>query len=456
MTRRLLLLIIAALLGSVYSRADDIPYRQQMREIYRQLPVKPGDIVFLGNSITDFGLWSEFFGCDTRIINRGIQGIESPEVLEHIALIGEGHPHKLFLMIGINDFKTPERVVPNVRKMLALMQQRSPETELYVQSILPCNLTQRASTPTTLNPQLEALCAEMGVTYLDIFTPMTDGGTAIPAAMTCDQLHPNIFGYRLWCNVIKDAVGRDVAIDSTATSFKEPLRRPIYRSILGAYQLLPIHEKDILHVGDYQVMTGEWEELMGMSNFKNRGCGGGYGWSLTLEEFIAASDCFIKGTPKAIFFQCGKRDLDPNTTPVDTVFTKYKTAVQHLLKLAPNAEIYLESIIPNADADVNTQSIKPFNDRMLQYVESSSNPRLHFVDVYSALAEGDVLAPRYVGANTEQSRGINGRGYVRWANVLARFVPESNPVPEMTDTEAQEWEARWDALEKSWFNAALQ
>lgn len=451
MTRRLLLLLIAALIGWTSSRADDIPYRQQMREIYRQLPVQSDDIVFLGNSITDFGLWSEFFGGDTRIINRGIQGIESPEVLEHIAIIGEGHPRKLFLMIGINDFKTPERVVPNIRRIITLMQQRSPETELYIQSILPCNLAPRATTPTTLNPQIKSLCAEMGVTYLDIFTPMANGTTSMPAAMTCDQLHPNILGYRLWCNTIKDAVGRDVAIDATANTFKTPLtRQNMFKSILSAYQLLPVSDDDILHVGDYQVMTGEWEELMGMPNFKNRGCGGGYGWCLTLDEFNAGYDCFIKGSPKAIFFQCGKRDLDPNTASVATVFSKYKTAVQRILEQAPDAQVYLESIIPNADAAVNTKSIAPFNALLREYVESSGNARLHFVDVYSALAEGDVLSPRYVGANTDQSKGINGRGYVRWANVLAQYVPEAHPVAEMSDARHALNEALWSALDIIW------
>lgn len=76
--------------------ADDIPYRQQCREIFRQLPVNENSIVFLGDSITDFGLWSEFFGSDVNIINRGIQGIQSAEVLEHLSIIYSGHPQKFF------------------------------------------------------------------------------------------------------------------------------------------------------------------------------------------------------------------------------------------------------------------------------------------------------------------------------------------------------------------------
>lgn len=451
MKHRSLLLILLALLGLASAWADDIPYRQQMREVYRQLPVRENNVVFLGNSITDFGLWSEFFGDDPDIINRGIQGIESPEVLEHLALIGEGHPRQLFLMIGINDYLHPETVVPSIRKMVTLMQQRSPETEIFVQSILPCNLDVRKTTPTTLNPQIEALCLELGVTYVDVFSAMAGSGTAMPSKMTDDQLHPNILGYRTWCAVIKDYVGREVAIDQKATDYKRPLTRiNMFKTIPGLYQLLPVNDGDILHVGDYQVMTAEWGELMGMTSFKNRGLGGGHGWNMTLDEFNSGYQCFIKGRPSKIFFHCGKRDLDDNNADVAAVFAKYKTAVQNILKTAPEADVYLESLVPNASAAVNTRSIVPFNEMMRQYVESAGNPRLHFVDLYAALAEDGVLAPRYQGANTEQSKGINGRAYVRWANLLAQYVDGAKPVAEMGDGRAALNDARWNAANLLW------
>lgn len=459
MIRRNILLLLFALLGLGTTWADDIPYRQQMRELYRQLPIHENNIVFLGNSITDFGLWAEFFGDNPDIVNRGIQGIESPEVLEHLALIGECHPRKLFLMIGINDFEHPQTVVPNIRKMVTLMQERSPQTEIYVQSILPCNIEKRKTTPTTLNPQIEALCKELGVTYIDVFKAMAGSGTSMPSNMTDDQLHPNILGYRVWCNTIKEyvfspsseGVGEVVAIDQKATSYTRPITRVnMFKTIPGMYQLLPVQDGDILHVGDYQVMTAEWSELMGMPSFKNRGLGGGHGWNMTLDEFNAGYSSFVKGKPSKVFFHCGKRDLDDNNANVTTVFSKYKTAVANLLKAAPESDIYLESLVPNATAAVNTKSIAPFNAKIREYVETSGNARLHFVDLYAALEEGGVLAPRYQGANTDQSKGINGRAYVKWANLLAEYVEEAKPVAEMSDAKAALNDAMWDALNLVW------
>lgn len=455
MSRLNIFLLLCALLTLTTARADDIPYRQQMRELYRQLPVRENNIVFLGNSITDFGLWAEFFGDNPDIINRGIQGIESHEVLEHLALIGEGHPRKLFLMIGINDFRSPENVVPHLRSMLTLLQQHSPTTEIYVQSILPCNLSARADTPLLLNPQIEALCRELGVTYVDVFSAMAGSGAELPSNMTDDQLHPNILGYRAWANVIKEYVGSEVAIDPSATDYRRPIRRiNMFKTIPGSYQLLPVSDGDILHVGDYQVMTAEWSELMGMATFKNRGLGGGHGWNMTLDDFNAAYDCFIKGSPSKVFFHCGKRDLDDNNANVEAVFAKYRTAVDHILRLVPNADIYLESLVPNADSAVNRQSIVPFNTMMRHFVAESHCPRLHFVDLYSALTEGgDALSPRFRGANTEQSKGINGRGYVRWANLLAQHIDGAHPVAEMSDAKAALNDSLWDALNLVWAGA---
>lgn len=450
--KKLIFLLISSLQIFTSAFADDIPYRQQMREIYRQLPIAQDNIVFLGNSITDFGLWSEFFGDNPNIVGRGIQGIESAEVLEHLSLIGSGHPRKLFLMIGINDFEHPQTVVPNIRKMIETMRRESPETELYVQSILPCNLAVRANVPPTLNPEIQALCAEMGVTYVDIYEAMTQitGNTSMPANMTDDSLHPNILGYRTWVNLVAPYVGGTSAINATKTTYSKPLSRNIYKSILSEYQYLPVSEKDYLHVGDYQVMTGEWGELMGTPHFKNRGLGGGYGWSMTLPEFNSAYTSFITGTPRAIFFQCGKRQLDDKPTDISTIVSQYRTAVQNMRAVAPSADIYLESIIPNADASVNTTSIIPFNQKIREIVEADATGKLHFIDVYAALEENGVLAPRYQGANTVQSRGINGRGYVRWAKTLAPYVIGAQPQREMTDAQAQLNDAMYDALNMVW------
>ena len=105
-------------------------------------PFKDGDrAVFLGNSITDGGEWAELFN-NRHVKNRGISADRSGWLLDRLDPIINGHPKKLFLMIGTNDLAvgiTPEEVAANVEKLLDRFAEESPWTKIYVQSILPVN-----------------------------------------------------------------------------------------------------------------------------------------------------------------------------------------------------------------------------------------------------------------------------------------------------------------------------
>ena len=69
---------------------------------FRTLPNTKGEIIFLGNSITDYCEWSELFQ-NSKIKNRGISGDVTDGVLERLDEVTESKPSKIFLMIGIND-----------------------------------------------------------------------------------------------------------------------------------------------------------------------------------------------------------------------------------------------------------------------------------------------------------------------------------------------------------------
>ena len=59
-------------------------------------------VAFVGDSITEGGLWSEWLpGVD--VINRGISGNTTQDILDRMHQIVSVQPDKLFLMIGVND-----------------------------------------------------------------------------------------------------------------------------------------------------------------------------------------------------------------------------------------------------------------------------------------------------------------------------------------------------------------
>ena len=132
--------MLAAVLCTTAVEAQNA-YNYQKRSHYAALPVHRSSIVFLGDSITDYGDWSEWLG-NPRVINRGISGDRAEWMLDRLDPIVAGQPAKLFLMIGTNDLAagaTPDAVAANICKVVDRILAESPRTKLYVQSVFPVN-----------------------------------------------------------------------------------------------------------------------------------------------------------------------------------------------------------------------------------------------------------------------------------------------------------------------------
>lgn len=430
----LLLSLIALLLLPSYAKADDIPYRYQRRELFRVLPTDENSIVFLGNSITNFGIWHEMFD-DGNIVNRGISGNISGEVLEHLDLIVAGKPKKLFLMIGINDYQNEEVIVPNTRRIIEITRRESPETEIYIQSLLPCNRNDRHGMVEPVNEALKALCTELEVPYIDVYSKIVNKTTTPPSIAspyTNDALHVVAAGYRAWTEDYAQYVGK-APLFAEGDNVYESSLVPFENIMVSQFNMLPVNDGDILMLGDYNVQVGEWHELLGASHVKNRGIGIGWGYSLTVAKLRKVIPHAVKGNPSKIFVQCGSRDMGGKGN-VENTFNDYAAAIAQIKELAPEADIYLQSLIPETDATTNRDYLVPFNNKIKALADADKNDKVHFVDVYAALADNDQLNTKFVGENTRQSHGINGRGYLRWANTLAPYCGEGiEAVPEMSD-----------------------
>lgn len=211
-----LVILVAALLCSAAAFAQG-EYHDQRRSLFEVLPICSSDIVFLGNSITDGCEWSELFD-NRHVKNRGISGDRTAWLLERLDPIIEGHPKKLFLMIGINDLAagmSPERIVADVSRLIDRFQQESKWTKVYVQSLLPVNGSDFSKFPNhyahghlvvTTNKQLEALCDSKGVTYLDVWGALADDQGELDKRYTNDGLHLTGEGYLVWRDAIKNYV----------------------------------------------------------------------------------------------------------------------------------------------------------------------------------------------------------------------------------------------------------
>lgn len=201
-----LLLILAVLPNGLSAQSK---YNYQRRALFELLGVSSRSIVFLGDSITDGGEWSELFG-NAACLNRGISGDRSDWMLERIDAVAAGRPRKIFMMIGINDLaqgRTPDQIASAVRQIVARVRELSPRTRIYIQSVLPVNgksfdsfrghYAHAAEIPAT-NALLKTLCQEEQVTWIDLYTAMADDEGNLRAEYTNDGLHLLGAGYVVW------------------------------------------------------------------------------------------------------------------------------------------------------------------------------------------------------------------------------------------------------------------
>ena len=154
-------LVFFAFTRYVVARISQNHYGQRA-DFFHRYPVNEGDVVFLGDSITDGGCWEELFP-GVPLKNRGINGDSTTGVLNRLDDILRSRPRAIFLLIGTNDlpwfeYRSDRAILRTYSQILDRCRELSPQTRVYVQSILP-----RARTYTKrierLNVQLEQLAS---------------------------------------------------------------------------------------------------------------------------------------------------------------------------------------------------------------------------------------------------------------------------------------------------------
>jgi lysophospholipase L1-like esterase len=180
---------------------------------FKYLPLDSTDIVFLGNSITHQGEWAELLG-DLKYKNRGISGDVIERVRTRLPEITRYRPAGIVLLIGINDllFHPPATVARQYESLVKDIIRQSPDTKIYVQSVLPVNnevkeTNVKNSDIEALNAEIMELAMDNGIVFIDIHTLLKDKNGHLDARFTSDGIHLNGLAYRLWADKLHNDIG---------------------------------------------------------------------------------------------------------------------------------------------------------------------------------------------------------------------------------------------------------
>lgn len=184
---------------------------------FRGYPDSREDIIFLGNSITAGVYWDELLESE-QAKNRGISGDTTFGILERLDEVTEGQPSKIFILIGINDIARnyPDSlIVQNHKKIIGRIKKESPETEIYLQTILPVNNTfdrypnhyNKDEHIQEVNRELKKIASQEKINLIDLHPHFLDQKGRLDEKFTEEGLHLNAAAYRHWKNILKPYLG---------------------------------------------------------------------------------------------------------------------------------------------------------------------------------------------------------------------------------------------------------
>jgi len=211
----LMIFVSACLMAQVDSTYRTYFYEQR-QSMFELLPDTEGEIIMLGNSITNGGAWEELFR-NSRVKNRGISGDNTFGVLARLDEVLSSKPAKIFILIGINDIainNPPDVILDNYRKIIQRIIKDAPGTSIYVQSLFPTNndFTRFAGHQNkddqirAVNAGIAQLAIEYGLTFIDLYSQFQNAEGKLDTLYTNDGLHLLGAGYIKWTEILRPYV----------------------------------------------------------------------------------------------------------------------------------------------------------------------------------------------------------------------------------------------------------
>jgi lysophospholipase L1-like esterase len=173
------------------------------------------DAVFFGDSITagnDFGASFP----DLQVVNMGISGDTISGMTKRIPAVQLARPGKVFILGGINSLNNNniDQEIAKYAQLVSKLKEALPNTQIYVQSILPVSPEQETAlncqnaTIREFNRQLQELASKYGSDYIDLYSLYAQDGKINPE-MTPDGLHLNPEAYCHWEDAIRQYIYAD-------------------------------------------------------------------------------------------------------------------------------------------------------------------------------------------------------------------------------------------------------
>lgn len=389
-------------------------YYYQRKSLFAELPITSNDIVFFGNSLTNGGRWHEMFN-NPNIKNRGIVGDIVQGLYDRADMILKGQPKKIFLLIGTNDISHhvgADSIAKALDKLITLIKKECPNTQLYMQSLLPYNndfkryknLFGEEMTVLQGNVLYEQVARKHNVPWINLFPWFADNECKLRKELTNDGVHLKENGYQIWRDEITPFVAPGNNFHPT--------------------ELYPIDSDDIIMLGGSLVGYAEWQELTGMPNVKTRSMGD------VCDYLHASAKKYAQNKPEKIVmlssYNYDKNNKKVNVSAafnVDTIVMSMEKAIKAVKEVSPETEIILQSVIPVNSSYEKYAGFKTTGKKLAktnkELKKLAKKYKVTWVDLTPVLADDNgELKAEY----TNDGYHLMGKGYIAWRNALKPYL----------------------------------
>jgi lysophospholipase L1-like esterase len=180
---------------------------QKSREAqFAAMPKAMGQIVFLGDSITEQGLWDGWFP-HLPTLNRGIGGQAICDIASRLDTATYS-PLAISLMIGTNDLhglgqsSRVDDIAGQMRNLVRCIREMAPAAMLLINSVTPRSSHFRDRI-LQLNDMYRQIAAENDASFVDLWPVLAGEDGVIIQRFTTDGLHLSGDGYKAWTDILR-------------------------------------------------------------------------------------------------------------------------------------------------------------------------------------------------------------------------------------------------------------
>lgn len=163
------------------------------------------DVIMLGDSITQAGTWQSLLP-NIKVINRGVSGYSTSDLLREIDQNLAMRPEKVFLMIGINDLLRGASVEETYDRYVLIVDALMKNgIDVLIQATLECARLRCGSAVDKvreLNLKLKILAESRNLQFIDLNPDLTSSSQGLLEKFTSDGLHLSKAAYVYWAEKI--------------------------------------------------------------------------------------------------------------------------------------------------------------------------------------------------------------------------------------------------------------